>query len=492
LPAGLSGCGDPPAPPARATTTYDIDGALLVPFQRPVSLPNLLFVLVDTLRADAVGDGAGQVGNMPWLAGLGRRGTLATQASSNAPWTPPSLASMLSGLAPSVHGCRGEEGGFNFPAGRTTFAEALSRGHGYETAAFMGISQAGQQIPGGGTPNMFAGFRTRTPGFMLQGVDPQVRDWAQRRDRGKPFFLFLHTYEAHHPYGEANHPYPPLTRSAPPTTGDPIAAMGPNPAAKDLAELMLTSLEGGMWLRSRHAELFQPAVPRYWWNGMRTDPDPALVQRLRQAYGGGTAWVDGMLRRAVEQFQAWGLLENTLLVVTADHGEGFAEHGMLMHGRSCYDELLRVPIVLAGLPPFDGGKRLSASVSPQDVLPTFFDLAGLPALDDVEGRSFLPLMTSSGPGRPVLAEEWVTLMNTGGDANLFLSSVRSARWKVIVTRDLASDAVTEVAYDLVADPGEQVDVAGGPGGVDALPLEADFRTALATARERSRAFGPPR
>ena len=488
LTATFGGCGDPPAPPAVSTRSYDVDGALLVPFQRPSALPNLVFVLVDTLRADAVGDGAQQAGNMPALSALARRGTLAVQASSNAPWTPPSVASMLTGLAPSVHGCRGEEGGFNVPAGRTTFAEALSRAHGYETVAFLGVSHAGQGLPTG-TGNAFAGFESKSPGFMLQALDAQVGPWAKRRDKGRPFVLFLHTYEAHHPYGAKNHPYPPLQRDALPTSSDPIAALGPEPAAKDLAEIVLTSLEGGMWLKSRHPRLFQPGVPRFWWNGMRTDPDPALAHRLRLAYADGAAWVDGMLGRAFEQLREWGLLENTLLVVTADHGEAFGEHGLLMHGRGCYDELLRVPLVLAGVPPFDGGKRLEASVSPQDVLPTFLDLAGLPALDDVEGRSFLPSMQAPGPGRPVLAEEWATLTKTGGVANLFVSSVRSARWKVIVTRDLATDALTEEVYDLVADPGEQADRARD---VATLPLGDEFRRALELARKRARDFRPPR
>jgi arylsulfatase A-like enzyme len=202
--------------------------------------------------------------------------------------------------------------------------------------------------------------------------------------------------------------------------------------------------------------------------------------------------VDGLLGRALEQLQALGLLENTLLVVTADHGEAFGEHGLLMHGRCCYDELLHVPLVLAGLPPFEGGKRLEASVSPQDVLPTFLDVAGLPSLEETEGRSILPLLSTPGPGRPVLAEEWATVTKTGGAAHMFFSSVRSAHWKVIVKHDLVSGAITESAYELTKDPGEKADVAGGPGGVDALPLEPEFRTALTTARARAREFRPSR
>lgn len=475
LVAALAGCGPDPTPPAPPGPRYESDGSLRVAFDRPRRLPNLIVIVVDTLRADALEGPGGSPGRMPFLAGLGRKGTVLTQVSSSAPWTIPSLASLLTGDSPSRHGCRGEEGVPALPAGRTTFAEALARGHGYETAVAAGVAVPG----GGGGSSLFAGFGTVIPGFVLQGTEPLLARWVEGRDRSRPFFLLLHTYEAHHPYGAANHPFPPLRLGTDGRGDDPIAALGSHPAAKDVAELVLTSQRAGMWVRTRHPELMASAVTGYFWDGFRDAPDPDLARRLKAAYDAGTTWVDGLLERTVERLRSWGLLEDTVLAVTADHGEAFGEHGTLEHGRVCYDEVVRVPLLLVGPgalgPGPDGrGRVVTANVSLMDLMPTLLEAAGQPLPTGVVGTSLVPVIEGREPGRIAEVQERLNHDVTREDLDWALRALRSDAWKAVFTWDRRAGTVKEEAYDLRTDPGERDDLAKGSGRLEGLALDPAF------------------
>jgi arylsulfatase A-like enzyme len=155
-----------------------------------------------------------------------------------------------------------------------------------------------------------------------------------------------------------------------------------------------------------------------------------------------------------------------------------------MHGRQLYDELVRVPLVMAGPAPFGGGRVVRGSVGLIDVMPTFLDLAGMPAIDGTQARSFLDLAVADGPGRPIVSEELVTPPKTAGAQNALVQSVRTERWKFIVTYDLLEGRVTEEAYDLERDPGEREDLAAGTGRVSTAPFDADFCDAIEEVRDR--------
>jgi arylsulfatase A-like enzyme len=483
----LGSCGKDDAPEVARGAAYGVDGRLLRSRRGDVVRPNLVLIVIDTLRADALGAGESGTLRMPWLEGLARRGTRFTEVAATAPWTLPSMTSLLTGLATHAHGVGGESGVPDLPPGFTTFAEVLREAYGYATAAFVGGRW------GGGDGSMLAGFSHVKSDFALQGIDTLLWPWAKDRDRSRPFFLLLHTFEVHHPYGSANHPFPPppsrLVRAGP----DPIDALGPAPATRDLALLLLTNLAASESLIHRHRELYASTVLPFLWRGLRDAPDEALAAQASAAYWEGVSWVDDLLRRAAGRLREWGLLEDTLLVVTADHGEAFGEHGLLVHGRDCHDELIRVPLVVDGLAPFQGGQRVAGSMSLADVLPTFLDLNRMAPLDGISGRSALPLLGTGAAGRPVESEEWVTPAKTGGEGPLYVASLRSVRWKVILTRDPASTDVREEAYDLARDPREQDDLAGGAEGAAGLPFDEPFRAAFDALRRRvAGALVPPR
>ena len=180
----LCGCGrsDPPDAPFAG---YGTDGLALDSVVVPAQLPNLVVIVVDSLRHDAP---------MPFLDRLASEGVAFENAVSAAPWTLPSLTTMLTGLLPSHHGLTEMETRTRLPHSVTTFAEILSATYGYETAAFhhgpwfcrhaMSVLQAFQDAQGE---------------FSMHAMRREVLHWANRRNPLRPFFLLLHTYDAHVP-----------------------------------------------------------------------------------------------------------------------------------------------------------------------------------------------------------------------------------------------------------------------------------------------------
>jgi arylsulfatase A-like enzyme len=479
------GCGreSPPAPsPGRATATtgpYETDGRPRHPLKPPAAPLNVIVVVIDTLRADALVPGVEGGGAMPGLAALARQGVVFTNAAAPAPWTFPSLASLLTGRLPHDHGITGEDGQPVGLAALPTWAEILENTLGYETVAMVG--DAWPNGPG----SMLEGFRHAIGNFTLQRAPQLLERWVDRRDPARPFFLLLHTFEAHNPYGARNHPpFPPTGSNS--GGSDPVLTLGPAPDPADVTRGMLLdcSFRDALMRNPRHVA-DQEAVVRYMWSGYGADPRPALAEELRRAYMDGVRWVDGLLAETVERLRTLGLLENALLVVTGDHGEAFGEHGVLHHGRILYDELLRVPLVLVGpaATPFRGGRVIDGSVGLVDLMPTFLETLRLPPPDGLEGVSLCPLARGEAEGHPVISEETRTLRRTGGESDAVLASVRNESWKFLATYDRTAARLTEEAYDLHVDPEERQNLIDAQGRVLRASFDVVFCEAIARVRE---------
>lgn len=466
-----------PAPPAPEPVRYAADG-------RPegavgtLARWNVLWVCLDTVRADALLPWATGAPKMPLTSELLGRETVAfADASSPAPWTGPAVASMLTGLLPSEHGGRELSDAFRVVPAVPTAFEVLGA-QGWRTGAFTGggwVSTENGVLQGVDRDEAHAPFSFAGAGTML------LR--AQRLTRTvRPRLLFLHTFEAHDPY-----------LGPPASPGDPP----PTPPAVDLAAVdREAEQDGGRALVRRflldagsravvfggvHGRRRLGTVTRWFERGVRSDPAaPALVAEAKAAYEAGLARLDRALAAWLSTCLTEGLLDDAVLVVTADHGEGFGEHGTMHHGRRLYDELLRVPLFVRA-PGWPRGKVVRGSCSVLDVLPTLLDLVGLPPMADVAGRSLAPLVRG-GPGRPVVAEERRTEAETGLPRDETLVSVRDERRKWIRTVDHRSGAATEEAYDLEADPGEERPLSAST--VDGWP--AAFRDAVRDARARGR------
>jgi arylsulfatase A-like enzyme len=421
---------------------------------RARSVPGIVVVCLDTLRADAPASG-----RMPALAAFASRATSFRDASTTAPWTPPAVASMWTGLGPDRHGV-GPAG--TMPSAVRGVATAF-RDAGWSTIA----------VTGGGwvSPAILPGFDVVTASFDEVGPEESVRTWAGARRTDRPFLLFVHTYAAHDPYGEKRSGLVERDpRGAAAIEADvaallEAAAARGLPAPLDAAAVRLVadaSRRDPAWLRvllrdspASLREAMAGQVNAWLDGGWRDDPVAGDVPgRLRAAYDAGLAWADATFARTLAALEAAGLPEGTAIVVAADHGEAFGEHGVIGHGTTLWDEVLRVPLFVSAPGRMAPGE-VRGSCSIADVAPTLLELAGLPVPRGLDGRSLLPLASGAVPGRPVVARAEGALPGRAAGPTLRLTSVRTEHAKALLVRDPRTRAVlVEELYDLVADPGE--------------------------------------
>lgn len=398
--------------------------------------PNVLLVVIDAMRGDRLGASGYRRPTTPGLDRLAQEGVSFPHAFSNASWTKPAMATLFTSLYPSSHfairaaneplaGDRGIALGDDLQ----TMAELYSAG-GYRTGAFLVQPHLTSQLGFG------QGFETfqRLRGKSAARQNELLREWIAQPDP-RPFFAWLHYLDVHWPYDRR--------------PGHDLTAFGSTVVDPEPPRTQLDSLEN--W-KDRFLS-------------------PANLAGLVSRYDLGVAFVDEQLRDLVRGLESQGLLADTVVVVTADHGEGFLEHGELGHGFTPYDEQIRVPLIFR-LPERFGAKTGSREtvVSLVDLLPTLLDLSGLPLPGDLQGTSF----------RGVLAgrEEPDRLVFTQTE---FGRSVRSATHKLV-----AIDSSHLELYDLRSDPEEHHDlVAGGPCADLCRSLFARLRALQAKAVRRS-------
>ena len=321
----------------------------------PRKIRRVILITVDTLRADALGGAMASGCESPAMDALAADSVRFESAYSSAPWTPPSVASIMTGLEPMVHGVGTKEA--HFPSDAATIEDFLHE-EGYLTAAFgANILLTPQnalyrgfdvyEFPELGpleTLAMGAIARFRGPILMsdqyrTEQITAAAEEWTQLH-AGEDFFLWLHYFDPHAPY---------------------------LPPAEFIGELDARSayrIAFG-FDEDRAASKFTP---------------PPLRQQalLRRMYCGEVRYVDDRVGRLVERLKSLRIYDDALIILTSDHGEEFWEHGSAFHGHSLHDELLRVPLLLK-LPGGNGTHRTSISepVSNVRLVPTILDLSGI-------------------------------------------------------------------------------------------------------------------
>lgn len=401
----------PPAPPP------------LLAHARPARRPNVIVILIDTLRADHALDPR----FMPFLNSLAGRGAAYTNARSQAPITHQSVASLFTGLFPLTHGLISDEAHW---LNELSLVREFQRA-GYNTAAFSANDLVSPETGFG------YGFDHFTARYWASAavLNQSVLSWLETAEaRGENFFLYIHTVDPHSHY-----------------------------AAPDRLEQVLSE-------QDPHWNL--TVLPNLW-RRLYIDsgtPIPAFIRqntlkKLIRNYGDETRYADRMLMELVSRLSGMGLMDNTALVVLSDHGEAFLEHGDVEHTRSVYDEMIRVPLVFSGSV-FQHGRGMAARDSAVDVIdamPTLLHAAGLRVPSRVQGRSLLDpdtqslnmSMTSYGFIVPSLSKGQTMIARYRGPL------------KTILFRDNNEIA----SFDLETDPGE------------ASPLQRDAADARDAERE---------
>jgi arylsulfatase A-like enzyme len=438
-------------------------GAVAPPLRRappaPSSTPtpgraNVLLIVIDTLRADHLGCYGYDRPTSPVLDGLAADGLLFERAFAQSSWTKPATASLLTGRCPSQHQTSSETA--RLPDAETTIAERL-RPLGYRTAVVSanpwispeyGFDQGVDDfvsiyderfarltlfMPLLRRASYLAGDRmhvyNRVKYAVLGELSTTDRDtklvdealhWLGLHGRTS-FFLYLHMMSPHHPYD----PPPPFDRFVPDRT---------RRAVKNYPHKSYRFFEGGEALA------------------------PADLADMVARYDGDVLYADSEVGRLLAGLDRLSLASTTAVVVTADHGEEFFDHGNWGHGQSVYNELLRVPLIVRL--PGDGprGTRVSRPVSHDALVPTLLDLAQAP-----REPSSCSLVHAADACADPLAE----LIYRYGEARALVQG----EWKLVHLHDGASRRTA--LYDLATDPAEH----------QALPLDQPDAVRLTTELE---------
>jgi arylsulfatase A-like enzyme/Tfp pilus assembly protein PilF len=343
-------------------------------------------VTIDTLRADRLGAYGNKSVETPHLDALARDGARALDASVPAPLTRPSHISLLSGLYPAEHGIRDN---ISKPLREDvpTLAERL-KSEGFATAAFVSSVVLSKQS------GLGRGFDTYSDHFDLGAGDGDARplDMIQRR-------------------GDL-------------PTGEAIAWLETKRDSRKF-----------VWLH-----LYDPHAPY-------EPPEPYASRYADRPYDGEVSWSDELVGRLDEALSRLGIRDETLLVVTSDHGEALWEHGEETHGYFVYESSLAVPLLLRG-PGIVPGLELRTTTRSVDLAPTVLDLLGvsLGARAPMSGRSLASTLRGGPEPSPVetYAESLTPLLHYGWSD---LRTLRDGRFKYIL-------APRPELYDLKVDPGE--------------------------------------
>jgi arylsulfatase A-like enzyme len=357
------------------------------------SPPNVLLILVDTLRADHLGAYGYHRNTSPNLDSIAQRGIVVDAAQSVAPWTNPAIVSLFTGLYPEavLPTMRHREAIRQaIPASLDTLAQRL-KGAGYRTVALVDHPGIAPDL------NFGAGFEvferlyldSEVGAWQLSEADyvlERVQEHLQASSEA-PLFLYLHVVYPHRPY------------EPPPS----------------------------------HQSLFGPGFE-----------STRYLERegMINMYDAEIRYTDDLIGRIDDSLLDSGLDDTTWMLVTSDHGEAFWEHDKAEHGNTLFEELLHIPMIL--LPP--GGRstepaRIQTRVSLVDVLPTVLDIAGVEISGVLDGQSLLGLIRGENPGpkRPIFGE-------SPHSGDLSRAAVYRGPYKYL------SGARGEVLYDLESDP----------------------------------------
>jgi arylsulfatase A-like enzyme len=415
--------------------------------------PLVILISIDTLRPDHLGLYGHERFTSPILDGLAAESTVFDDASSTAPWTLPAHASLLTGLHPLEH--RVVTAGNKLPDDVPTIA-AMLRARGFWTAAVVNSTWLRQTTYA--LTRDFDEFlwvqENPTQRSPSTWVTDQAIDWLGDLD-GRPSFLFVHYYDVHSDYA-ALPSYErlfvtPYQGEADGTSWQLAIAGFPSEfldfCAREFApEYCKRSLPNERRVIDASTE--------------RVEFDESDIRHLEQLYDAGIRQLDAELGRLFSFLRGSGLMEQTLLIVTSDHGEEFMEHGNVEHSRSQYQEMLRVPLLVRG-PGVARGLRVSAPVSLIDIAPTILAFLGSSPPQRLDGLDLAPLWSDGETaafwerflyGEASRGLGWAAL----GFEDIFAvhRSVRRGRYKLYYE----SHGPTLKLFDLEADPAESADI----------------------------------
>ncbi len=400
--------------------------------------PNVLLLVADTLRADHVGCYGAARTKTPNIDALAARGARVESVTAAGAWTAPTTASVLTGLYPSRHGLLSYRdrirddvvslAGFLRKAGYATAGFSanpiLSPRYGFGSGFDVweeNLLEAGLRrhlrSPLGATLS-WAGLLPPPERFVRAGeLFGRALDWIDL-PREKPFFLYLQVMDAHDPYD-------------PPAPFDTMYGEGSSPGFR----MKIGTL----------SDILDARIPA----------GRAELDRMIELYDGAISYMDDRIGRLMNELSGRGLLDDTLVVFTFDHGEEFLDHGDLEHTRTLYEEIVRGPLIFAG-PGVRPGHLIRGTVPQVDIAPTVLEGAGLRLEHSLDGRSLWPSVSGAEEHEP--REAFMSLLYFGFRSPWHAAlSVRSGDLKLTGTRRSTREGEHWAwdLFDLSEDPSER-------------------------------------
>jgi arylsulfatase A-like enzyme len=388
--------------------------------QRPADAhprPNVIVYLIDTLRADHLGCYGYARGTSPHIDAFAGAATVFANAVAQSSWTRSAVASIFTGLTPRVHGANGRTDVLR----PTLTLAGLAQRAGYETAAIVTNSNVAPLF------GMAQGFDTykmlpeRTGSEEIHQLSDRLNEealaWLDQRSKDRPFLLYLHATDPHSPYTPRS-PY----RERFAGNADPHAG------SHDTLQALLDG---------------------------KIEATEELKQEMISLYDGEIAFVDAQFGALLERLKELGLYESALIILVADHGEAFNDHGRWEHGTSLFTEEVSVPLIVKFPNQWHAGERITARAQQVDILPTIVDYLGQDIPATVQGRSLLPSLSCSAP----LHDQHPWYAYLGGDGfGIATESFTHDQLKLIHHLRADRPGAEYELYDLGSDPREEHDL----------------------------------
>jgi arylsulfatase A-like enzyme len=399
--------------------------------EQPKRAPNVLLVVLDTVRSDALSCYGNPRPTTPELDRLASEGTRYDNAYATCFWTLPSHASLFTGLYPSEAGATSETN--HLPRRMTTLAEHLAEA-GFRTSAVVRNAWISAERGFGQGFDEFVEHWRNDTGHEAEEEGQAVGlaiGWIRERvDAGEPWFLFVNLNVAHLPY----------------TPPEPYRSRFASEEWPQEQISRLTEIKGGWDHLAGGLQLGE-----------------ADFRLLRDLYEAEVSIASEHVGRILDAIRGFGVLDKTLVIVTADHGENLGDHGMIDHVYSLYDTTVRVPMIVRYPPRFSAGEAVGDVVSLIDIVPTVLEITGTQSpedtleglvLDDPRVRDRLSVFAEN--GRPIngirLLEKRFPDFDTA-TIDHPMRMIRSSSFKLIWTADVSAEL-----YELEADPGELHDL----------------------------------
>jgi len=363
---------------------------------------NIILISIDTLRADHLGCYGYSRGTSPNIDRFLEECVFFEQHIANAPRTLPSHASIFTSLIPSHHGADDDR---PLSEGFLTMAEILSQ-NGYRTVSFNDGGYVSEKFGFGQGFDLYHSFPKTSRGTLKNRVNNAMK-WIRENPAGK-FFMFLHTYEVHHPYTPA----------------------------EDYLALFDSGYSGGLPPHITRDLLLEI-------NDNELAIDESDKKHIIDTYDAEIKSMDESFVVLIDFLKKRELYDNTMIIFTSDHGEEFGEHGMMgWHGTTLFDEVLHVPLIVKFPDSLFSSTVIGQQVRTIDILPTVLEVCGIPEEKIFEGQSLIKMVKGKNQRLYAVSE-------MGG----YGKSIRTSAWKYCRVHS------TEMLFDLEANPEESRNLA---------------------------------